>query len=129
MIVVDTSVWIAARRRPPIAAVLDQLIDSDQAALALPVRLELLAGLAPRDRKAFQRAFGALVQVVPTEETWAPLSGWIERAAEAGERFAITDLLIASLAHDIGALVWSLDDDFERMEQLKIISRYTPPLS
>ena len=129
MIVVDTSVWIAARRRPPIADVLDQLIDSDQAALALPVRLELLAGLAPRDRKAFHCAFGALVQVVPTEETWAPLRGWIERAAEAGERFALTDLLIASLAHDIGALVWSLDEDFVRLEQLQFVSRYDPPLA
>jgi predicted nucleic acid-binding protein len=129
MIVVDTSIWIAARRRPPIAAVLDELIDADQAALALPVRLELLAGLAARERTAFRDAFGALVQVVPTEETWIPLTRWIERAAEAGERFAITDLLIASLAHDIGALVWSLDEDFSRMERLQIVSCYDPPLS
>jgi predicted nucleic acid-binding protein len=128
MIVVDTSVWIAARRRPRIADVLDQLIESDVVALALPVRLELLAGLAVRDRKAFHLSFGALVQVVPTEETWAPLRGWIERAAEAGERFALTDLLIASLARDIGALVWSLDEDFGRMEQLQIVSCYHPRL-
>lgn len=127
MIVVDTSVWIAARRSQRVASVLDQLIDADEVALALPVRLELLAGLAARDRQAFHRAFGALVQVVPTEETWAPLRGWIERAAEAGERFAITDLLIASLAADLGALVWSDDDDFARMERLGIVSRYDPP--
>ena len=40
---------------------------------------------------------------------------------------AITDLLIASLASEIGGLVWSLDHDFERMEPLGIVSRYLPP--
>jgi predicted nucleic acid-binding protein len=128
VIVVDTSIWMAARRNHRVASVLDQLIDADTVALALPVRLELLAGLSPRDRKAFHRAFGALAQVVPTEETWAPLRGWIERAAEAGERFALTGLLIASLARDLGAMVWSLDEDFERMERLQFVARYDPPL-
>lgn len=128
MIVVDTSVWIAARRNQQIARALDSLIDADEVALALPVRLELLAGLASKDRKAFHHAFGALIQAIPTEETWKPLRGWIERAAESGERFALTDLLIAALAADIGALVWSLDDDFARMERLTLVSRYDPPL-
>jgi predicted nucleic acid-binding protein len=129
VIVVDTSVWVAAQRNERIGRVLDTLIDADEVALALPVRLELLAGLSKKDRKAFLRAFGALVQVVPSDETWTPLTGWIERSAEAGERFSLTDLLIASLAADIGALVWSLDSDFERMERLNLVSRYDPPLS
>jgi predicted nucleic acid-binding protein len=128
VIVVDTSVWVAARRDIRIGRVLDALIDADHIALALPVRLELWAGLATRDRTAFLRAFGALVQLYPTEDTWKPLQGWIERAAEAGERFGLTDLLIAALAADIDALVWSLDDDFARMERLTLVRRYDPPL-
>lgn len=124
MIVVDTSVWVAARRQARVAAVLHALIDADEVALALPVRLELWSGVARHDRKAFLRAFGALPQLVPTEETWQPLPGWIEHAADAGERFAVTDLLIASLAHDVDSLVWSLDRDFERMERLKFVSLY-----
>ena len=129
MIVVDTSVWIAARRDPRILRALDSLIDTDNVALALPVRLELWAGVATHERKAFARAFGALLQLVPTEETWAPLPGWIQQAAKAGERFGLTDLLIASLATGIGGLVWSLDADFVRMEHLKLVSRYDPPLA
>ena len=124
MIVVDTSVWIAARRQPRVARVLRGLIDADEVALALPVRMELWSGVAKHDRKAFLRAFGALPQLVPTEATWKPLQGWIERAADAGERFAITDLLIASLAAEIGGLVWSIDKDFERMERLTLASLY-----
>lgn len=129
MIVVDTSVWIAARRDARILRALDSLIDTDNVALALPVRLELWAGVAAHERKAFARAFGALLQLVPTEETWAPLPGWIQQAAKAGERFGLTDLLIASLATGIGGLVWSLDADFVRMEHLKLVSRYDPPLA
>lgn len=65
MIVVDTSVWIAARRQARIGDTLDSLIDADEVALALPVRLELLAGVAKHDRRAFLRALSALPQLVP----------------------------------------------------------------
>lgn len=126
MIIVDTSVWVEARRNARIANTLDSLIDADEAALALPVRLELWAGVARKDRRAFLRAFSALAQVVPTEETWAPLPSWVERAADAGERFSLTDLLIASLAREIGGLVWSLDGDFRRMEHLQLVALYDP---
>ena len=117
MIVVDTSVWVAAERRPSseTATTLVALLDADEVALALPVRLELLAGVARADRRAFLRAFSALPVLIPTEETWQPLDDWIARAADAGQRFAITDLLIARLADEIGGLVWSLDSDFDRL--------------
>jgi predicted nucleic acid-binding protein len=126
MIVVDTSVWVAARRQPAseIAGTLTSLLDADEVALALPVRWELWAGTAKQDRRAFRRAFSALPLLVPTEETWAPLDEWIARAGDRGERFAVTDLLIARLADEIGALVWSLDDDFERLGQLKLVQMY-----
>ena len=126
MIVVDTSVWVAAARGPdtPVASTLRKIIDTDDAVLALPVRLELLAGVARRDRAAFTRALSALPVVVPSEETWRTIEGWIEAAADAGQRFAVTDLLIAGLASEIGALVWSLDADFERMEALEIVKLY-----
>ena len=127
MIVVDTSVWIAAQRRPYVDRVLQQLIEADELAIALPVRLELWAGVARQDRKAHRAAFGALPQLVPTEETWTSLTDWIAKAADAGERFTVTDLLIASLTSAIGGLVWSFDKDFERMEKLGFVSLYEPP--
>ncbi len=126
MIVVDTSVWIAATRdrSTGLAATLAGLVDADVVALALPVRLELMAGVARRDRAAFRRALTALPVVIPSEETWQTIERWIEPAADAGHRFAVTDLLIAGLADDIGALVWSLDDDFQRMESLGLVRLY-----
>lgn len=127
MIVVDTSVWIAAPRQPTLARVLQELMDEDLVALALPVRLELWNGIARQQRKRHAAAFSALPQLVPTEETWRPLTDWIARAHDAGETFTVTDLLIASLAADIGGLVWSLDKDFERMERLEFVQLYQLP--
>lgn len=127
MIVVDTSVWLAAPRVPHVAETLRSLIDADEVTLALPVRLELLAGIAKQDRAKFRRAYGALPQLHPTDETWAPIPVWIEGAKDAGESFGLIDLLIASMATEIGGLVWSLDKDFERMEKLGFVSLYEPP--
>ena len=128
MIVVDTSVWVGVKRDARLAATLDSLLDADEVALALPVRLELWAGTAKKDRKAFSRAFSAIAQIVPTDDTWRRMTDAIARAADAGERFAFVDMLIGVLAADTSALVWSLDSDFERMERLGLVSRYDPPL-
>lgn len=94
-------------------------------ALALPVRLELLARTARRDRVAFRRVYGALPQLHPSAATWIPIPGWLEQANDAGECFDLVDLLIAAMAAEIGGLVWSLDKDFERMERLKLVSLYS----
>lgn len=126
MIVVDTSVWVAARRHPSgsVSSTLHELLDADEVALALPVRLELWTGTAKADRPAFRRAFSALPLLVPSENTWKPLEEWIARATDVGERFAFTDLLIAALADESGSLVWSLDRDFERMARLQLVRLY-----
>ena len=93
-------------------------------ALALPVRLELSAGVAKSDRMALERALSALPVVRPTESTWDQVERWITQAANAGHRFGLTDLLIAALAEELGALVWSLDADFERMASIDLVRLY-----
>ena len=131
MIVVDTSVWVAANRQPggPEAAALSSLIDADEVGVALPVRLELMSGVARKDRAALERGLSALPVLVPTEETWSVAERWIVPAADAGDHFGVTDLLIAALADEIGALVWLLDDDFVRMEGLGFTRLYLPTRS
>jgi predicted nucleic acid-binding protein len=126
VIIVDTSVWVSALRDPtsPVAGTLAALIDSDEACLALPVRLELAAGLRPRDRAIVRRALSALPVILPTEDTWRLVERWIDTAADAGHRFGLVDLLIAALAHERTGLVWSLDRDFERMASLGFVQSY-----
>ncbi len=128
MIVVDTSVWVDATRRPNGVSqrALRALIDADEVALALPVRLELLAGLGKKDRASFKRALSSLPVLVPTDDTWRLIEGWIPAAADKGQRFSVADLLIAGLTAEIGGLVWSRDSDFDRMEALKLVECYSP---
>ena len=126
MIVIDTSVWIAATREPDssLATILDGLIDADEACLALPVRVELLAGLGRRDRDILRRGLSAIPLAVPTAGTWGVVERWVEDASDAGQRFTVVDLLIAALAHELTGLVWSLDRDFERMASLGFVQSY-----
>ena len=126
MIVVDTSVWISALRSTasPEAAILNGLIDADEIALPLPVRIELLSGASVKDRVALRRSLSALPIVAPTDETWNVIDDWIDRVGRRGQRFGFGDLLIGALAHELGALVWSLDADFRRMKRIGLIDLY-----
>ena len=126
MILVDTSVWVAALRGASgsPATVLQRLLDADEVVLAGPVRIELLAAVSRLDRERLRRALSALPLLYPTDDTWSTIDRWVDRAADAGERFGFGDLLIGALAAECGALVWSLDRDFARMERLKFVDVY-----
>ena len=126
MIVADTSVWVDVMRRPasPRAGTFRQLLDADEIALALPVRLELLAGVPRKQRSAFKRALSSVPVLRPTDETWRLIESWVEPAADAGFRFSVSDLVIAGLARELGALVWTTDGDFARMEKLGHVQLY-----
>ena len=131
MIVVDSSVWIDVMRGPQSsrAVVLRSLLDADLVAVALPVRFELMSGIKKKQRAGFRRALSALPVLRPTDETFRLLESWIEPAADAGFRFGVTDLTIAALAHELEALVWSLDADFEVMEKLGLVRLYSGRLA
>lgn len=126
MIVVDTSVWVQAGRArgTQTRETLQRLIDADEVAVALPVRFELTSGLGRKERGPFLRALSGLPLLVPTEETWQLVESWIGPGVDKGHCFSVPDLLIAGLTHEIGGLVWSLDEDFARLEKLGYVRRY-----
>ncbi|HSD10155.1 MAG TPA: PIN domain-containing protein [Candidatus Binatia bacterium] len=123
MIVVDTSVWVAALRSASgvESEELRRLLDHDDVALVVVVKLEILAGARARDRRRLRRLLSALPIYVPEAGTWERIESWIEDAAASGERFGIGDLIVAGVAADHGAPVWSLDSDFARMARLGLI--------
>jgi predicted nucleic acid-binding protein len=127
VVLVDTSVWVAVLRSAsaPEAPLLTQLIDADAVVLPLPVRIELLSGVRASARATLRTRLSALAVAHPTEETWALVEQWVVAAADKGQRFGIGDLLIAALAAERQALVWSLDADFERLAKLRLVQLYS----
>ncbi|MGH7557611.1 MAG: PIN domain-containing protein [Gemmatimonadota bacterium] len=128
MISVDSSVWISAfrTREGPEARHLEALLDADLVVLAAPVHLEVLGGASKKDLARLRRGLSALPVYFPTETTWERIDGWITRAVQSGERFGIADLLIAAIAAERKASLWSLDADFARMAQLDFIELHRP---
>ena len=128
MIVVDTSVWIAALRSRSTreADALAQLVDADEVGLPVPVRIELLSGASTADRVRLRRVLSALPVLYPTDDTWRLVDGWIDVAGKSNDRFGFADLLIGALAKEAGAVVWSRDTDFARMARLGLLDLYLP---
>jgi predicted nucleic acid-binding protein len=123
VIVVDTSVWVAALRAATgsEAGHLSRLLDSDKVALAAPVRIEILSGASAPDRVRLRRSLSALPVFYPGEATWGLIDSWVERAAAAGYHFGFADLLIGALAAEHHCAVWSLDSAFDRMAAIGLL--------
>ena len=128
MIVVDTSVWISALRRRSSreGQTFEGLLDADEVLLAAPVRTELLGGIRFGNRQALRRILTALPVAYPTTDTWQQMDQWAIQGGERGQRFGVGDLLIGAIARESGALVWSLDKDFDRMARLGFVDLYEP---
>jgi predicted nucleic acid-binding protein len=128
LIVVDTSVWVAALRAAegPEAATLRQLLDDDLVSLAAPVRVEILAGATVGERRRLRLLLSALPVYEPTAATWVQIDHWLDKAGAAGESFGFADLLIGALAAEHACLLWSLDSDFRRMARLGMIELFEP---
>jgi predicted nucleic acid-binding protein len=57
----------------------------------------------------------------PTDVTWDTMEQWAFHAAEKGYRFGVGDLLVAAIAAERHAAVWSLDADSAPMQRLGFI--------
>ena len=128
MILADTSVRVAALRssRAAEANQLRSLLDRDEICLAVIVRLEILLGAGRRDRARLARLLSSLPVFYPTDRTWTTIESWIEKRGSVGQRFGITNLVIAAIAAERGAAVWSLDADFARLQRLGLVRLHRP---
>ena len=128
MIVVDTSVWIDffRGRDKPLCGHMAALLDADQVAVPLPVRLEILGGCRKTDFRRLKRLLGALPVLRPAASSWARIESWLERTVAAGQHFGVVDLLVAALAIENDASIWSLDGDFARLSSLGFVRVHEP---
>lgn len=120
MVIVDTSVWIDYLKggNEKLTRQMNDLLDGDVAALAAPVRIEIISGASKGQMRTLKRVLSALPTYLPSPSVWDIMEGWVDVACQRGLRFGAMDLLIAGIANEHGAAIWSLDRDFERMAGL-----------
>jgi predicted nucleic acid-binding protein len=123
VIAVDTSVWIDFfRGRSPIVEKLFVLLNQDEVALPVSVKIEILSGARKSEVHRLDRVLSALPILYPTEGLWRRTEQWVTAGAAAGQRFGVGDLLVAALAIENGCTLWSLDGDFKRMANLHMVT-------
>jgi predicted nucleic acid-binding protein len=127
MIVIDTSVWIEyfRNKHSPIVSQLNDVLDLDKAAITCMTWIEILSGAKRTEIGQLRRVLSALPKYLPADQTWGRIEDWISIGLEKGHRFGAADLLIASIAVENKATLWSLDSDFKRMEKLGFIELYS----
>jgi len=115
VIIVDTSVWIDYFRgsNTALASTLDGLLDEDRVVLVPPVRLELLLGCRKSQRVRLLRLLEAIPTLPATEGAWKAAERLSLELREDGVTAGVVDLLIAALAFEHAASLWTLDKDFD----------------
>jgi predicted nucleic acid-binding protein len=129
MVLVDSSVWIEAIRRPgrlDVKVGLEGLLEEYEAAWCGPVKLEVLGGARAQDRKRLGSWFDCIPYRGMTEDAWdlAKERYWTLR--DAGQTLPWSDVLIASLSVTWGCRVYSIDRHFELMREVLGVRLYQP---
>ncbi len=118
LVVIDTSAWIFALRRPPHMTVLqrvDALLAEGRVALVPPVRTELLGGTrSPAEWERLRTRLGGLPMIPVLDEDWEQVAAWAFQLRRRGLTVPTVDLLIAAPAHRAKAILLHADADFDR---------------
>ena len=129
MVLVDSSVWIEAARREGDFACkvgLEGLLEAAEAIFCGPVRMEVLGGARPQDR----RRLTAYLDCIPYKEiedgAWDSAKDCAWRLRDKGQTIPWNDILIGSLALRWECRVYAKDHHFESMRKVLGLRLYTP---
>jgi predicted nucleic acid-binding protein len=123
VIIVDTSVWVAADRRPSSddGRALKNLLDRDEVATTDVVVAEVLQG-APNEQKLreLETRMDGVHFFHASRDTWHAAARLSFELRRQGQATALSDLLVAAVALENGLEVYALDTDFKRVPGLKL---------
>ena len=121
VVLVDTSVWILALRKSPVAPVkdeVDHLLAENRVAIVPMIRLELLGGT--RSANEFERLRSRLdaLRQIPIDETnWEIAAELSFKLRQRGKVIPYTDILIGSAAILADVLLLHADKHFDLMAE------------
>ncbi len=129
MVLMDSSGWIeASRRRGDLKTkvALEALLDEYVALWCGPVKLEVLGGARPEERRKLSFFFQTIPYRETTDRHWhlAIQSAW--RLRDQGITAPWSDVLIATLAVDWQVRVFARDQHFEAMAPILGFTLYAP---
>ena len=121
MVLVDTSVWIHADKRPESAEAreLDALLQQDQVATTDLVIAEVLQGSSSASH--FQEnadKMEALHYFHAARETWLKAAELSFQLMRSGLTTPLSDLVVATVAMEAGLIVYTTDQHFSRVPGL-----------
>lgn len=129
MVLVDSSVWIEALRRNgrlDIKLAVEGLLDVYEALWCAPVRLEVLGGARPGERRRLGHHFSVIPYRRCDESDWDRAISLAWKLRDSGLTVPWMDVLIASLALHDGIRLFTLDTHFETIRALAGLTLYEP---
>jgi predicted nucleic acid-binding protein len=122
MICADTSIWIECfRGSKEIIQEMVSRLDDGEIYIPIPVWFEVLVGADRKSAQNLKSQLSALPKLYPNRNTWGTIQAWVEIARRKGQRFGFADLLIAAITKENDCILWTLDEDFQRMSALKFL--------
>jgi hypothetical protein len=123
MVIVDTSVWVQAFRAPNSSErqEVDRLLARDEAAMVGVVLAEVLQGARdPQEFEALRLRLTALPYLSESVQTWVQAGTISYQLRQRGLGVGLVDLLIAALALEHDASVYTRDEHFQRVPGVKL---------
>ncbi|MEX1119951.1 MAG: PIN domain-containing protein [Terrimicrobiaceae bacterium] len=129
MVLVDSSAWIEALRRSgrlEVKLAIEGLLEAYEAQWCTPVRLEVLGGARPAER----RALGGYFSVIPyrrcQDDDWERAISLVWKLRDSGLTVPWLDVLIAAIALHDGVRVYAVDAHFQHISNLTGLALYEP---
>jgi hypothetical protein len=121
LFLVDTSVWIYALRKEPVAQIrdrIDSLLQEDAVITTGIIKLEILAGAkTEKEYTRLKSRFDALESVKTDDDLWQRACEHGFNLRRRGLTIPSTDILIATCALQAGAILVHADAHFGLMEK------------
>jgi predicted nucleic acid-binding protein len=118
MVLVDSSVWIEALRRDgrlEVKLALEGLLEEYEASWCGPVKLEVLGGARPQDRKALEKQFSCIPYFPMADAAWDSAKNLAWRLRGCGCTAPWNEILIAALSVKADCRIYAVDKHFELM--------------
>ena len=118
----DTCIWTSFFGKPGSVEyrAVSQLLRSDRVALVGPIVAEVLIGIRRQEQADWISSRLQLAHYIEADwDTWRATADLGRQIAAGGNRLPISDLLLATVARELNAAVYSTDPHFDLIPDLK----------